>query len=196
MLVHNGARQGLRSLDSSTAGFDALRANALFALLPGEELRALVTGAKERTLEPGQALVEKGGPADKVWLILEGTAAADKDGRDSGLLPAGALVGAEALAGRPKRDATVRALGPLKVLELPGPFSNLAKAYPAFAAAIHARFKPSPNVEIDLPRSAFEGPSARPDHGSGSVSGPGRYSRCSAAAPSPSSLASRAGAVR
>lgn len=174
MLVHNGARQGLRSLDSSTAGFDALRANALFALLPGEELRALVTGARERTLEPGQALVEKGGPADKVWLILEGTAAADKDGRDSGLLKAGALVGAEALAGRPKRDATVRALGPLKVLELPGPFSNLAKAYPEFAAAIHARFKPSPNVEIDLPRSAFEGPSARLDHGSGSVSGPGK----------------------
>lgn len=174
MLVHNGSLPGIRSVEGSSAAFDALRANALLSLLPGEELRALIAGARERTLQPGQALIEKGGPADSVSLILEGTAAVAQSGGDAEVLRAGALVGAEALAGRPRREATVRARGALKVLELPGPFASLVKAYPAFAAAIDARFKARSSVEIDPPRQSIEGPSLRADHDSRSASGPGK----------------------
>lgn len=89
MLVHNGSLPGIRSVEGSSAAFDALRANALLSLLPGEELRALIAGARERTLQPGQALIEKGGPADSVSLILEGTAAVAQSGGDAEVLRAG-----------------------------------------------------------------------------------------------------------
>lgn len=74
-----------------------------------------------RVLPAGEAVVKQGdAQPDFVYLVLAGTAEVIRDGQRVALLERGSLFGEEAFLRSAARNATVRSLGPLRLLPVPG----------------------------------------------------------------------------
>lgn len=72
-----------------------------------------------RRLAPGGVLVEQGGPAGELFLLLDGVLTVEVDGKPVAEVGPGAVLGERALMEGGRRTATLRALTPCRVAVVP-----------------------------------------------------------------------------
>jgi len=91
--------------------------------LEREISRELMAGKmipERRTLEPGETLVEQGGPGDVLYLVLDGVLGVEIDGEEVAEIGPGAIVGERALLEGGTRTATLSARTRCRVAVIPG----------------------------------------------------------------------------
>jgi CRP-like cAMP-binding protein len=91
----------------------------LFADLTPSELGLLASVAEEQALRAGELLCLEGSEADGAILLLDGALECTRDGSgELGRIEAPAALGLASLAYNGNREATLKALGPARVLLL------------------------------------------------------------------------------
>ena len=89
----------------------------LLAVLDRHGLEQVLRTAREQTYAPGEAVVNEGDPATRLYLIVDGTATAEQHGQTVGRIETGEFFGELALIEEHGRTATVAAESEL---DLPG----------------------------------------------------------------------------
>jgi tryptophan 2,3-dioxygenase len=122
-------QQRLRELDWGYARDRLVRGSRLGSLLGVDE------AAAERTLRAGEVLFRQGEDADRVYLVIAGTAVVYRERGERrvviGHVEAGRCIGELALMRRARRSATVMAQTDLRVLEVDGArFLDLLESSP------------------------------------------------------------------
>ena len=114
---------------------DALRRIPLFSDLNQRQLKRIARDVRERTFEPGAEIVQQGEMSGiGFFLLMEGEAAVEVDGRRVAKLSAGDHFGELALITEGTRTATVRAMSRLRCLELKAwDFREIANQHPDIA---------------------------------------------------------------
>jgi CRP-like cAMP-binding protein len=113
---------------------DRLRAIPLFSTLSEEELEATGRLFEERDVAPGKCLTVEGASGYCFFVIEDGTAEVEQDGRVVNILGAGDFFGEMAIISGNRRSATVRAVSPLDLLVLFGTeFRVLERDLPSVA---------------------------------------------------------------
>ena len=106
-----------------TTPHDALRASALFAELPADDLARLAAMVETVRLEAGETLLREGDPGDSLFVIASGELEVVRgDGADEvplAVVGPGSLQGEMALLEDRPRNATVRAMTPVEALRVP-----------------------------------------------------------------------------
>jgi CRP/FNR family transcriptional regulator, cyclic AMP receptor protein len=95
-----------------------LAAAPLFASLPEAQLQAIAAVASERTLEKGQSLTDEGSFGHGLFVIEEGTADVQQEGKTIRSIGKGDIVGEIAVLAAGLRSASVVATSPLRVIVL------------------------------------------------------------------------------
>lgn len=114
-------------------------------VFPGASAEQLLTIAKHGTVisvVEGWSLMMEQTPADKSYVMLEGTASVRKGDREIATASAGDLIGEVALVNHKLRSATVVATSPLRVLHFTKEaVDTLRLEVPAFGRAIEKSTK-------------------------------------------------------
>jgi CRP-like cAMP-binding protein len=100
----------------SDAKIDALGKVPLFARCTRKELDFLVTRTDEVDVPAGRTLITQGRPADSFYLLLNGEATVQVDGRDRPTLEAGSFFGEISMLDRGPATATIVTTGPSKLM--------------------------------------------------------------------------------
>lgn len=95
----------------------ALRNGVLFAQIEDPALDGILQIGHEVSFGAGEAIIEAGEAPDGMYVVLEGEAQVDVGGRFH-RLKAGDFFGEMALLARDKRMATVRAVEPVRALQI------------------------------------------------------------------------------
>jgi CRP-like cAMP-binding protein len=90
----------------------------LFAGLSQKELEFLSTRTDEVSVEKGRTLIEQGRPGDTFYLLLEGEAGVQVDGRDRPPLHSGSFFGEISMLDRGPATATVVTTTPARLMVL------------------------------------------------------------------------------
>ncbi|MEA2362122.1 MAG: family transcriptional regulator, cyclic receptor protein [Thermoleophilaceae bacterium] len=118
---------------------DRLKSIPLFAGLNRKERRALGPRADEVELAQDREIVRQGEWPYEFFAIEEGTAEVRRGDQLLGELGPGDFFGEMALVGDTRRNATVVATSPVKVIVMTGPaFRQTARELPEVAAKIRA----------------------------------------------------------
>jgi CRP/FNR family transcriptional regulator, cyclic AMP receptor protein len=118
---------------------DRLKNIPLFAGLSRKERRALGPRTDAVELDQGREIVREGDWAYEFFAIEEGTAEVRRDDQLLGELGPGDFFGEMGLVGDTRRNATVVATSPVKVIVMTGPaFRQTARELPEVATKIHA----------------------------------------------------------
>ena len=99
---------------------DRLRVIPLFSTLSDDELEATARLFEERDVAPGKCLTVEGASGYCFFVIEDGTAEVEQDGRLVNTLGAGDFFGEMAILSGERRSATVRAASALHLLVLFG----------------------------------------------------------------------------
>lgn len=114
----------------------ALEKGMLFGEAESHDIDVVLEIGHEVTFEAGQVIFEEGDPRDGMFIVLEGEARVDIGGRFH-LLRAGDFFGEMALLAPDKRLATVRAVEPVKVLQIPSAaFQSFLLEHPRVAVGM------------------------------------------------------------
>jgi CRP-like cAMP-binding protein len=100
----------------SDAKTDALGKVPLFARCTRKELDFLVTRTDEVEVPAGRTLITQGKPADSFYLLLNGEAKVQVDGRDRPTLEAGSFFGEISMLDRGPATATIVTSAPSKLM--------------------------------------------------------------------------------
>jgi MFS family permease len=95
-----------------------LRGVPSLRLAPLRVLEALSRGAEELDLPAGALVVREGDPGDRFYVVLDGEVLVSRDGQEVRRLGTGDSFGEIALLRHVPRTATVRALGPVRLVTL------------------------------------------------------------------------------
>ena len=98
---------------------DAIRNVPLFADLDDKALGRLENFARERSYDTGAEIVRQGEEGVGVFVILEGSAEAIRDGQKLADFGPSSFFGEMAILDHYRRSATVRAVEPTKCLAIP-----------------------------------------------------------------------------
>jgi len=105
---------------TQNAKLEALGRAPLFEGLSKKELAELARVTDELTVPAGTVLCAEGGTGGEFFVILEGTAAVTRHGKQLATRSAGEFVGEIALLSTSRRTATVTATTPLRCFILTG----------------------------------------------------------------------------
>ena len=100
----------------SDAKIDALSKVPLFARCSQKELEFLVTRTDEVDVPAGRTLITQGRAGDSCYLLLDGQATAQVDGRDRPALEPGSFFGEISMLDRGPATATVVTSAPSKLM--------------------------------------------------------------------------------
>ncbi len=121
------------------AKIELLKSTPLFAGCTKKELRELASRTDEIDLRDGYVLMREGRPGREFIVLVEGTAAVTRDGRNVAELEAGDWVGEIALLTNVPRTATVTATSPIRVLVVTDrSFRSLVETMPSIALKVLA----------------------------------------------------------
>jgi CRP-like cAMP-binding protein len=95
---------------------DLLRAVPLFAGMRGDDLAAIEQLADEIDVSAGTVLTRQGGSGQEFFVIVEGRARVERDGRQLATLGPGDFLGEMALLDEKPRNATVTVEEPSRLL--------------------------------------------------------------------------------
>jgi CRP-like cAMP-binding protein len=129
-------------MDEVMVGLAALERTPLFAGLNREHLEEVLRVGGRVSFDTGQAIVERGDPGDAMYIVLSGVAEVDVGGRFHRLQRGDFFGEMAVLAGKP-REASVKAVEPVEVLQIP------ADAFQAFLLE-------HPNVAVGMLKSLVE----------------------------------------
>ena len=116
---------------------ELIRKAPLFAHCSKRELEQIAQIADEIDLREGKEMTRQGSPGREFFVLLEGDAAVDKDGRRINTLGPGDFFGEIALLESVPRTATVRAEGIVRLLVVGHrEFHALMGEFPAVRAAV------------------------------------------------------------
>jgi CRP/FNR family cyclic AMP-dependent transcriptional regulator len=117
---------------------EMLRRVPLFDGLSQRELESIAAAMRERTFQPGDAIVHEGEGGVGFFVIAQGTAAVNSHGQDRGTLTAGDSFGEVALLDESnRRSATVTAVEPVRVFGLTAwQFTPLLEQHPRIAVKL------------------------------------------------------------
>lgn len=119
-----------------------VRAHALFASLDGKEIERLTGWLEIRTAQPGERLVPQGASGYSFFVIDEGTARVERDGKPLRDLGRGDFFGELAVLGDGRRTADVVATSPVTLFVLFGTeFREMEATMPAVATRIREATK-------------------------------------------------------
>ncbi|MBN8998355.1 MAG: cyclic nucleotide-binding domain-containing protein, partial [Rhizobiales bacterium] len=125
-----------RRLVNAASGGDMLRKG--LAGLDDEHIAELMDFGEVFELDPGAVLTEEGRPVDSFYLISDGQAVVELNGRRVGQVGAGEFVGEVAFLLDVPASATVRAATPLSVIALDSArLRGASREDPAIAGAIY-----------------------------------------------------------
>jgi len=111
-----------------------LKAVPLFAACSRKELQRIARASDETTIAAGTEFVRQGEIGREAFVIVQGQARVDRNGKKVATLGPGACIGELALLDKGPRTATVRAETPLTVLVLgPREFSGLLDEVPGLS---------------------------------------------------------------
>lgn len=103
---------------------------------PQEIARISATGRRVK-LPQGWSPIWEDTPADKAYILLEGTVSVRRDGKEIAQLGAGDIVGEAAIVGHSLRTASIVALTPLDTIHLTDEtLTQLDAEWPAFHQAL------------------------------------------------------------
>jgi small-conductance mechanosensitive channel/CRP-like cAMP-binding protein len=122
-----------RSEGDVAAAATELGAIDLFATLPGEARLALSRTGREHLFAAGEAIVRQGGAAGPMYVVLDGRVRVviEPSGREVAVIEQGGFFGEMSMLTGEPRTATVRAIGDVRLLEIPSDrFRELAIAHP------------------------------------------------------------------
>jgi CRP-like cAMP-binding protein len=100
----------------SNSKIDALGRVPLFAKCSRQELEFLITRTDEVEAEAGRTLISQGTSGDTFYLLLEGEASVQVDGRDRPHLRAGDFFGEISMLDRGPATATVETTTPVQLM--------------------------------------------------------------------------------
>jgi len=104
----------LRTL--SNPKIDALSRVPLFAGIPHKELEFLATRTDEVSVEAGRTLIRQGSPSESFYLILDGEAKVEADGKTRPPLKAGSFFGEISMLDGGPATATIVTITPARLM--------------------------------------------------------------------------------
>jgi CRP-like cAMP-binding protein len=118
---------------------DYLAAVPLFAACSRRDLQRIAKASDEIAMESGRVLVHQGESGRECFVIAEGEAKVERNGRKVATVGPGACIGELSLLDHGPRTATVTATTPLKVLVLgPREFSGVLEQVPGLSRKLLA----------------------------------------------------------
>lgn len=118
---------------------DYLAAVPLFAACSRKDLQRIAKASDEISMDDGRVLVRQGENAREAFVIIEGEAKVERNGKKIATVGRGACIGELSLLDRGPRTATVTATTPLKVLVLgPREFSGVLEEVPGLSRKLMA----------------------------------------------------------
>lgn len=96
----------------------ALKRVSLFSSMSDKDLKAVLAGCREEVYSDGQAIVREGQPGGPFFLILEGNAKLNVNGKVRKTFTPGDYFGEIAMIDKGPRSATIVASGPVKALAI------------------------------------------------------------------------------
>ncbi|HVE93351.1 MAG TPA: cyclic nucleotide-binding domain-containing protein [Acidimicrobiales bacterium] len=96
----------------------ALKSVPLFSSMSDKDLKAVLGGCREELYSPGQAIVTEGSPGGPFFLVVEGNAKVQLNGKTLRKLGPGDYFGEIALIDRGERTATILAESHVKALAM------------------------------------------------------------------------------
>ena len=116
-----------------------LKSIPLFQTVPDEELRQLAPFANEASVEEGRELVREGDFSYELWAIEEGQAEVLRGGEHVADLGPGDFFGELGLLEKDRRNATVVAKTPMRLITLTGwDFKRMERTMPEAVARVRA----------------------------------------------------------
>ena len=104
-----------------------------FSAFSSDDLDQVIASARHLTVPEHWALMMEQTPADKAYLIIDGTASVRHGGEEVATIGPGEFIGEMALVNRSLRTATVVAASPLEVLHFTADdIASLRASLPAF----------------------------------------------------------------
>jgi eukaryotic-like serine/threonine-protein kinase len=115
--VHQTLRSTRDSLDERER-VTILRGLRFFHDFSHTEIRELIKAAEWREYAENQDIVRQGDMDDRFYVIIGGNVAVEADGREVGRLGRGDCFGESSVVPNARRQATIRALGPVTLLQV------------------------------------------------------------------------------
>jgi predicted MFS family arabinose efflux permease len=116
-----GARREVEpAAEISDDDIKLLRANPLFGWLPPVAFERVAFTLTHVELDAGEVLIRQGDEGDRAYLVATGELSVERYGEEVARVAPGAVVGEIALLHAVSRTATVRAVGPVRVLAIDG----------------------------------------------------------------------------
>ena len=114
-----GARRQIEpAAEISPDDIKLLRANPLFGWLPPVALERVAFTLSDVELGAGEVLIRQGEEGDRAYVVAAGELAVERDGEEVARVAPGGIVGEIALLHAVPRTATVRAVGPARLLAI------------------------------------------------------------------------------
>ncbi|MEX0427843.1 cyclic nucleotide-binding domain-containing protein [Nocardioides sp. DS6] len=110
---------------------------SFFSMFTPREIAAISASGTRVNLPEGWSPIWEDTPADKAYIILNGTVSVRRDGQEIAQLGAGDIVGEAAILNRSLRTASIVALTPLELIHLSAEaLQRLSVEMPSFHAAL------------------------------------------------------------